>query len=295
MGGDARDNVGRRSYSRHRHVGDTEGATGVQTIFSSLAPQLTTLTLPVWLDMAAVVVGGMGGALNSCERKLDLVGALGLALICGLGGGLIRDTIMQVGDVYMLKSAFAIPAALITGGVVFFFHGLFARVPHLIEWVDIISVGLFAASGADKAIVYELTPLAAILMGMLTGVGGGLLRDVFLGDVPHIFRRGNLYALCAIAGATVYYLMAVPLMLSKPLAAFLCLAVTVGLRRMSLRYNIMSPADIDLSPKLIDGARRAARKHGTWTAEQRDLYERRREERRLHVTRRPPKDKRPHD
>jgi uncharacterized membrane protein YeiH len=232
----------------------------VESVFSSLAPQVSALSLPVWLDLAAVVVGGISGVLTACERKLDLVGAIGLSIVCGLGGGLIRDTIMQVGSVYMLDSYYAIPVAIATGVIVFFFHGPFSRIDNVIAWVDIISVGLFAASGTDKAIVYELTPVAAVFMGTLTGIGGGMLRDVFLGDIPHIFRKGNLYALCAIAGAVVYYVAAVPLGLTKTLSVLICVVVTVALRRLSLRYGIMSPADIDLTPKVMEGARKAAEK-----------------------------------
>lgn len=230
----------------------------VNTLFSTLAPQAASLSIPVWLDLMAVVVGSLSGAITASDRKLDMIGAVGLALICGLGGGLIRDMTMQVGDVYMLKSAYAIPAAVATGLIAYFFNGLFRRIPGLINWVDIVAVGLFAASGCDKAIVYDLSFFAAVLMGALTGIGGGMLRDVFLGEVPQVFRRGNLYAMCAIAGALAYYLLAVGMRLSKPLAVLVAVAITVGLRHWSLRNNVLSPADIDLSPRVVEPVRRAA-------------------------------------
>lgn len=228
----------------------------MDALLSFIFPEASTLTLPIWLDLMAVMVGSLSGALTACERKLDLVGAVGLSMICGLGGGLIRDTIMQSGGVYMISSAYAIPSSVATGIVVFFFHGGFGRLDRLIEWVDIVGVGLFAAAGTDKAAVFGLLFMACLLMGTVTGIGGGMLRDVFLGDVPRIFRRGNLYALCAIAGAGTYYLAAIPAHLNKTIAVALCVVVTVGLRRWSLRYNILSPADIDLTPKVVEPVRR---------------------------------------
>lgn len=223
----------------------------------TFTPDETLLSLPVWLDLTALIVGSIFGTLTACERKLDLIGAVGLAIVCGLGGGLIRDTIMQVGSVYMIDSPYAIPTALATALVVFFFHGLFFKIPNVLEWFDIFSIGLFAAAGTDKAMVYGLTFFAAILMGTMTGVGGGLMRDTFLGDVPNIFKRSNFYALCAVLGSVVYFACVMFVHLRKPLAVAVCVLVTVLLRRVSLRYNLLSPADVDLSPKVIVVGRKA--------------------------------------
>ena len=217
-------------------------------LFATQSPTLTSVPVPLWLDLAAVVVGSLSGALRARERHLDLVGYVSLAIVCGLGGGLVRDTIMQVGDVYMLKSSWAIIFSVGAGVLGFLFPSSVDAHPHLLEWTDIISVGLFAAAGADKAILYQLNPVAIILMGAITGVGGGMLRDALLGDVPQIFQQSNWYALCAIVGSWFYYLCAAVLMLDKTWAAIICVAVTLLLRRISLHYNLYSPADVDLTP-----------------------------------------------
>ena len=166
---------------------------------------MSAVSIPVWLDLAAVVVGSASGLLVAQDRKLDLVGHIVLAMLGGLGGGLIRDIIMQRGGVYMISSEMAIPVTVLAGLVGFLFPGIFRKVPNLLEWVDIISVGLFVAAGTDKAVIYSLSPWAAVLMGTATGVGGGMMRDIFLGDTPRIFQRSNLYAICAVAGSVVYY------------------------------------------------------------------------------------------
>ena len=86
-----------------------------------------------------------------------------------------------------------------------------------------------------------------------------MLRDVFLGEVPRIFQKSNLYAVCALAGSVVYYLAVVCCSVNKLWGSVLCLAVTIGLRRWSLRYNVQTPADVDLGPRVVAPVRRAAR------------------------------------
>lgn len=223
-------------------------------LFSSQSPTMSGVLVPVWLDLSAVVVGSLSGLLYARERKLDLVGYIGLAIICGLGGGLIRDTIMQEGDVYMLKSQWAIVVSVLTGVVGFLFPTSLTAHPYLLEWIDIASVGLFAAAGTDKAILYRLYPIATMLMGTITGVGGGMLRDIFLGEVPQIFKRSNWYALCAILGSLSYYLCAVVLGLDKTWSVVVCVLVTMLLRRLSLRYELYSPSDVDLAPTVRNAA-----------------------------------------
>lgn len=224
---------------------------------AALIPNPTTLALvaavsskpmsvPVWLDLAAVVVGSLSGVLYAHRRKLDLVGHVGLAFLCGLGGGLLRDTVMQVGDVYMLRSNSAIAVSVATAALGFVFPRTLERHPVRLEWVDILAVALFAATGTDKALVYGLNPFACVLMGTLTAVGGGMLRDVFLGEVPQIFKPSNLYATCAIAGSAAYWLLAMLLPTNKFVALAVSLVVTVGLRRWSLHFGVTSSTDVPM-------------------------------------------------
>ena len=207
-----------------------------------------TLEMPIWLEMGALVIGTAVGTLGACARRLDIIGGIGLGIICGLGGGLVRDTIMQVGSVYLIDSPLAIPVSVAVALIVFFFHGALERVPAALEWLDIVSVALFAATGTDKAVTYGLAPVTAVFMGLLTANGGGMMRDVFLGDVPRIFQKSNLYAVCGLLGSFVYWLCVVPLDLPRGVAAAACVVATSALRRSSLRFDWKSPADVDLSP-----------------------------------------------
>ena len=158
----------------------------------------------------------------------------------------------------MLDSAFAIPASAATGIVAFLFPQPLDRAGKLLEWLDITAVALFALVGTDKALVNGLLPASCLLMGVMTGVGGGMLRDVFLGEVPHIFLRSNLYAVCALAGSATYWCAVVLGSMNKFWGALLCIVVTIGLRRWSLRYNVQTPADVDLGPSVSKPVKRAA-------------------------------------
>ena len=229
-------------------------------IFAAINPEYMAVSLPTWVDLASVVVGSAGGVMVARARHLDAVGFIGLALLCGLGGGLIRDVMMQVDSVYMLDSPFAIPASVATGLIAFLFPQPLDRAGSLLEWLDIMAVALFALVGTDKAIVYGFYPASCVLMGIMTGVGGGMLRDVFLGEVPRIFQKSNLYALCALAGGVAYYLAVVGLSINKLWGSVICVAVTIGLRRWSLRFNVQTPADVDLGPRVAAPVKRAARR-----------------------------------
>lgn len=211
--------------------------------------------IPAWLDLSAVMVGSLTGVLVAKERDLDLVGYLVLSLLGGLGGGLVRDVVMQVGDVYMLHSPLAIPVSAGAGIVGFLFSGMLHKFPRLLAWTDIVSVGLFVAAGTGKAMVYGLTPWACFLMGSVTGVGGGMLRDIALGETPQIFRRSNLYAICALMGSITYYLLISAAHVSRPWSVAISAAVVVLSRMWSLRYNVLSPAGIDLTPSVSRAAR----------------------------------------
>lgn len=257
--------------------------------FVSQNPTLVSIPVPVWLDLAAVAVGSLSGLFYARERRLDLIGYIGLAILCGLGGGLVRDTIMQVGDVYMLNSQWPIVICIVVGILGFLFPKAIDTHPHLLEWVDIISVGLFAAAGTDKAILYRLNPVAIVLMGTITGVGGGMMRDVFLGEVPRIFRRSNWYALCAIAGSCAYYLCAVGIGIDKAWAAIISVLTTLVLRRISLRYDLYSPADVDLEPTVRQTARSVAEAAKEITSNEmkhaREQHEQRKSRKRIHYGR----------
>lgn len=217
-----------------------------------------SVAIPLAFELLAVVVAAATGALTARENKLDLVGAIGLAVLVSLGGGLIRDVILQEGNVYILRQPLALPVAVATAAAVFTFPVMVEKPDRLVAVLDIFSVGLFAVMGADKTMLYGYPAITCVMMGFFTAVGGGLLRDVCLARVPHIFQRSNLYAIAAIAGALTYIVLVQCLDIWNIAAAVIGVAVTMAVRWWSIRYNIMSPTEVDLH-KLPEPVKKVAR------------------------------------
>ena len=211
--------------------------------------------VPIGFEMLAVVTASATGALAAREQKLDLIGAICLAVVCSLGGGLLRDMILQVGSVYFLDQPLALPASVITAAITFVIPSLLEKQDRLIAILDIFSVGLFAATGADKAYVYGFEPLICVTMGFFTAVGGGMIRDVCLGRTPAIFQPSNVYAVAAIGGAVAYVVLA-DMDISNIIALIICVATTMLLRFISLAYDIKSPADMDIAEAIHRSRRR---------------------------------------
>lgn len=217
-----------------------------------------SVAIPLAFELFAVVVAAATGALTARENKLDLVGAIGLAVLVSLGGGLIRDVILQEGNVYILRQPLALPVAIATAAAVFTFPVMVEKPDRLVAVLDIFSVGLFAVMGADKTMLYGYPAITCVMMGFFTAVGGGLLRDVCLARVPYIFQRSNLYAIAACAGAFAYIVLVQYLDIWNIAAAVVSVTVTMTTRWWSIRYGIMSPTEIDLH-KLPEPVKKVAR------------------------------------
>ena len=217
-----------------------------------------SVAIPLAFELLAVVVAAATGALTARENKLDLVGAIGLAVLVSLGGGLIRDVILQEGNVYILRQPLALPVAVATAAAVFTFPVMVEKPDRLVAILDIFSVGLFAVMGADKTMLYGYPAITCVMMGFFTAVGGGLLRDVCLARVPYIFQRSNLYAIAAIAGASAYIALVKCLDMWNIAAAVISVAITMAVRWWSIRYNIMSPTEFD-PHKLPEPVKKVAR------------------------------------
>ena len=194
------------------------------------------VAIPFWLEMFAVVAASISGVLVAREHKLDLV-----------GGGLLRDMTLQVGNVYILNQPMALPLSIATAAIIYIFPAIVDKPDKLIPLLDIISVGIYAATGADKALVYGFAPVVCIMMGFFTAVGGGMLRDGFMGVVPGIFQRTNFYAIAAIAGSASYVSLVMSGLVSNVAALVVCVIVTMGLRWLSLRFDIKSPTEEDIA------------------------------------------------
>jgi uncharacterized membrane protein YeiH len=156
----------------------------------------------VVLDLVGIFVFAISGALVAVRKQLDVFGVLVLAGTTGLGGGFLRDVLIDATPPAALADwrYLMVPAA--AGLVTFWYHPAVGRLERQVGVLDAFGLALFCVTGALKALEYGLGPLPAALMGMLTAVGGGMLRDLLAGRVPAVFR-GELYATPALAGAVL--------------------------------------------------------------------------------------------
>ena len=224
----------------------------LQSFFSSLFtlgdPSAASVSFPIVLEFGAVLAGAVSGALTACNMRMDLIGVCVLAGASSLGGGLIRDMILSDQGVYMLNYPQAMLCCIVVAFLAFFFSSLIQRFEKPIAFFDIVSVALFSVAGADKALVAGYGVSAGIVLGVLTAVGGGVIRDVIVGRVPAIFRASNFYAVCSLAGTLVYCLLVTHHMV-KGWATLVSAAVVLSLRYLSLHYNWHTCAPIDLAQR----------------------------------------------
>lgn len=159
----------------------------------------------VVLDLLGIFVFAIAGALVAVRKNLDVFGVLVLAGITGLGGGVLRDVLIGRTPPAALDDWRYLVVPIAAGLLAFVYHPALGKMEPSINVLDAFGLGLFCVTGAQKALDAGLGPAPAALLGMVTGIGGGILRDVLAGRVPAVFR-GDLYAIPALAGAIVVVL-----------------------------------------------------------------------------------------
>ena len=157
------------------------------------------------LDLAGTFVFALSGGVVAVRKKLDLFGVLVLAFAAGNTGGITRDVIIGAVPPAAITDWRYIFISILAGLVAFFWYSTIKKLNNRVQLMDAAGLGLFAVAGAEKAIVFGLNPVAAALLGMLTGIGGGMLRDVLVAQVPGVLTS-ELYAVAALAGASVVVL-----------------------------------------------------------------------------------------
>ncbi len=159
-------------------------------------------TTIVVLDLVGIFVFAISGALVAVRKDFDVFGVLVLAGTTGLGGGFLRDVLIGATPPAALADWRYLLVPVGAGLLTFVFHPAVGRMERLVNIFDAFGLSLFCVTGALKALDYGLGPVPAALMGMVTGIGGGMARDVLAGRVPAVFR-GELYATPALAGAAI--------------------------------------------------------------------------------------------
>jgi uncharacterized membrane protein YeiH len=167
----------------------------------SLAATISADNLLFAADIAGTFVFAVEGAMAAVDGNLDLIGIMALAFCTALGGGIVRDVLLGALPPASLRDWRYPSIVLTTAVLVFFLNRSVRAIPAFdIQILDAAGLALFAIAGTQKAMLYKMNPLVAVLLGTITGVGGGTIRDVLLNQVPTVLRF-EVYASAALLGA----------------------------------------------------------------------------------------------
>ena len=192
------------------------------------------------LDLIGIGVFAISGALAAGRKALDLIGVVALALATAVGGGTIRDVLLDRHPIFWLAD----PAYLvvIVGAALFTVaYTRRRRAPEATLLIaDALGLALFSVAGAQIAERAGLPPIACILLGTITGAAGGAVRDVLSMEIPLVLRGGSLYATAAIAGTAAYFALEAA-GLARPTATLAGMTVVAGLRFAAIWWGIQMP------------------------------------------------------
>jgi uncharacterized membrane protein YeiH len=215
---------------------------------------LYPLHVPLWIDLAAVAVGALAGAAIAAREELDVFGALLLAVVMGLGGGIIRDLLLGVRPA-AVTSPYYLPTVAVAALAGLLFTSLMRRLRALFVVLEALSDGLFMVVGVGKALYFNVPDVSAIFVGVCAAVGGGILADLLSGRPAAVIQRGPWNATAALVGASVYVTLDA-LNVDIGVSQAVGFLVVVAMRLSSLRWDLQTPFPPDLVQRLTSRKRR---------------------------------------
>ncbi|ABE64644.1 protein of unknown function UPF0126 [Nitrobacter hamburgensis X14] len=191
------------------------------------------------LDLGGTFVFAISGAVAAVNRRLDIFGILVLSFVAGNFGGIGRDVLIGAVPPAALTDGFYLLVSMLAGLITFFLYAGVDRLRSPVLLFDAAGLAFFAVAGAQKAIAFGLSPVMSALLGMLTGIGGGMTRDVLLADIPQVLHS-DLYAVAALVGASIVVIGDM-LGLAYGISALTGGALCFGLRFMAIRHGWRLP------------------------------------------------------
>jgi len=207
----------------------------------ALEHPLTTL-LAVF-DLTGTFVFALSGATKAVQHRLDFFGVMVLCFAAGNSGGIARDIMIGAIPPAAISNWPYLAVSVLAGIITFFWYPLINRLSSPVLLFDAAGLALFAVAGAQKALAFHAGPVAAILFGTLTGIGGGMVRDVLVQEIPAVLRT-DIYALAALVGAAIVvggHELNYPSVVGACLGAFVCFAIRLGAMRFGWRLPVASP------------------------------------------------------
>jgi len=195
--------------------------------------QVVVNTLLVAFDLGGTFVFALSGATAGIKHKLDLFGVLVLSFAAGNSGGIARDVMIGAVPPAAISDWRYVAVSMLAGLLTFYWYGIINRLSSPVLVFDAAGLALFAVSGAGKALTFHAGPMAATLLGMLTGIGGGMVRDILVREIPTVLRT-ELYAVAALIGAAVVVIgrmLRLPSSAAAIVGAILCFGVRFAAMR----------------------------------------------------------------
>jgi uncharacterized membrane protein YeiH len=196
-------------------------------------------TLILVLDLAGTFVFAISGAAAGVRARFDIFGVLVISFVAGNAGGITRDLLIGAVPPAALGDPRYLVVSLLAGLITFVWTSDVHRLRNAVLLFDAVGLALFAVVGAQKALAFGLNPVTAALLGMVTGIGGGMMRDILLAQVPTVLRA-DLYAIAALAASSVVvigHVTQVPVGIAAPVGGVICF----GLRVMAIYYGWRLP------------------------------------------------------
>ena len=196
--------------------------------------------LPIVLDLTGTFVFALSGALAGARRELDLFGVLVLSFAAGNSGGITRDLLIGAVPPGAVADWRYLGVSLLAGIVTFYFSPLIVRMSNPILVFDAAGLALFAVTGASKALTHGLNPVMATALGVVIGIGGGMVRDVLLAEIPTVLRA-ELYAVAALVAAAIVvigHMLRLPVAPVTGVALFSCFFLRVMAIRRGWRLPV---------------------------------------------------------
>jgi uncharacterized membrane protein YeiH len=217
------------------------------------------LRVPVPVELTAVVIGALSGALHAANRKVDVVGTFSLAMSTGVGGGILRDVLIGVSPPVALSHALYLPVVAVAALLAMLFARSLARLHSALAPVDALLLGLWAVIGTEQALAHQLPVTSAVFVGTVTAVGGGALRDLLTNETPTVFLPGELYATAAFAGALAYPLVVRAAGLPTWAGEIATVGTACVVRLSAIHWHLRAPTPVDLPARWNDARRRLDR------------------------------------
>ena len=217
------------------------------TMMEAQATRDLLATLVTTLDLGGTFAFALSGAMAGVRRWLDIFGIFVLSFAAATFGGITRDLLIGAVPPAALKDWHYLAVSLAAGLICFFWSPMIEKLRNPVRMLDAAGLALFAVSGAEKALTFGLSPVMAALLGMLTGIGGGVARDVLLSEIPAVLRS-DLYAVAALAGAAVVVvgsLLHFSIVITALSGGLLCF----GLRVIAIRRGWQLPVAQDSNAK----------------------------------------------